>query len=149
MPDPRLYPAISRHTRSKDPRRRAVAAGAIAPDAHGAFLLGELIDDLDADVRSAAVAATAAFGGEVLAARIGDLLSDQSWKVRLQAGQTLAALGPVGALTLRHHLFDSDPYARDMARRALDDIAARERRQVLPAPVPPGIDPWTEEGQVA
>ena len=149
MPDPRLYPAISRHTRSSDPRRRAVAAGAIAPDAHGVFLLGELIDDLDPDVRSAAVTAAAAFGGEVLATRIGELLSDQSWKVRLAAGQTLAALGPVGALTLRHHLFDVDPYARDMARRALDDIAAREGRPVLPAPVPPGIDPWGDEEQAA
>jgi HEAT repeat protein len=142
MPDPRLYAAITVHTRSEDPRRRAVAAEAIKPDEHGAFIIGEMLDDGDADVRAAAVKAAAGAGGETLAVRVGVLLADESWKVRLSAGQTLAALGPVGALTLRHHLFDQDPYARDMARRALDDIAAREGRPVLPAPIPPGLDPW-------
>lgn len=142
MPDPRLYTAIATHTRSEDPRRRAVAAEAISPDEHGAFIIGEMLDDGDAEVRAAAVKAAGGAGGEVLAARVGTLLADESWKVRLRAGQTLAALGPVGALTLRHHLYDPDPYARDMARRSLDDIAAREGRPVLPAPISPGLDPW-------
>ncbi len=142
MSDPRLYGPITLHTRSADPARRALATSAIAPDADGAFLIGELLDDEHPVVRAAAAKAAAGIGGEFLCPRLGDLLSDQSWAVRLQAGQTLAQLGPIGALTLRHHLGDRDAYARDMARRALDDIAAREGRPAAPAVVPPGLDAW-------
>ncbi len=142
MSDPRLYGPITLHTRSADPDRRALATGAIAPDAHGAFLLGELLGDEDPMVRAAAAKSAAGIGGEFLCPQLGELLSDHAWAVRLQAGQTLAQLGPTGALTLRHHLGDRDAYARDMARRTLDDIAAREGRPAAPAVVPPGLDAW-------
>jgi HEAT repeat protein len=142
MPDPQLYGPITLHTRSDDPKRRALAAAAIAPDAHGAFLIGEMLNDDDASVRAAATKAAAGVGGELLCGRLGELLADEAWSVRLQAGQTLAALGPAGALTLRHHLANRDAYARDMARRTLDDIYAREGRPVLPALVSPGLDAW-------
>jgi HEAT repeat protein len=102
-----------------------------------------LLDDPDPEVRTAALAASAAPGGEALAARVGRLLSDRSWKVRQGAGASLAAMGPTGALVLRAHLSDSDPYARDMARRALDDLEAQGGRAVTPAPIPRHLDPWT------
>jgi hypothetical protein len=141
-PDSRLHDALLLHCGSDDPAHRALAIGAVTPDSHGVDLIERMLDDDVPEVRAAAASAAGRAGGEVTAPRLGCLLSDRSWEVRLRAGQALAALGPVGALTLRHHLFDADPYARDMARRSLDDIAAREHRPVVPQPVPPGLDVW-------
>ena len=54
---------------------------------------------------------------EVLAAR----LTDRSWWVRHHAAYALAELGEAGQATLRQVIASSDdPYARDMAREALD-----------------------------
>ena len=119
-----------------------MAARALVPRDGGRVLIAELLADDDAEVRAAAAAAAAEPGGDVLAATLGRLLGDRSWKVRQQAGLTLAKLGAVGALVLRHHLGDRDPFARDMARRILDDVEARGGRAVTPAPIPARLDPF-------
>ncbi len=140
--DPRLRGAIERHARSDDPRRREMAARSLVPTGAGLDLITLLIDDEDAEVRAAAATAASERGGEVLAAAVGRLLGDRSWKVRQHAGLALVGMGAVGALVLRSHLGDLDPYARDMARRVLDDVEARGGRSVTPAQIPVRLDPF-------
>lgn len=140
--DPRLGTAVGRHLKSDHVDRRAMAARSLLPVGDSLERIRELLDDTDAEVRAAALAAVAGPGGEALAAPVGRLLSDRSWKVRQQAGLSLATMGPTGALVLRFHLADPDPYARDMARRVLDDVEAKGGRAVTPAPIPRGLDAW-------
>lgn len=122
-----------------------MAARSLLPIGVGLERIRVLLDDPDADVRAAAAAAVAGPGGEAMAAPVGRLLADRSWKVRQQAGRSLASMGPTGALVLRAHLSHTDPYARDMAQRILDDLEARGRRAVTPAPIPRGLDAWTSD----
>ncbi|MFN3216079.1 MAG: HEAT repeat domain-containing protein [Acidimicrobiales bacterium] len=140
--DPRLGTAVGRHLVSDRVDRRAMAARSLLPMGDGVERIRGLLDDTDAEVRAAALAAVAGPGGEALAAPVGRLLSDRSWKVRQEAGRSLATMGPTGALVLRSHLADTDPYARDMAQRVLDDVEAKGGRAVTPAPIPRGLDPW-------
>lgn len=147
--DPRLLTAMGRHLASDRVDRRAMAARSLLPIGDGLTRIRVLLDDADAEVRAAALAAVAGPGGETLAAPVGRLLSDRSWKVRQSAGRSLASMGPTGALVLRAHLSDADPYARDMARRVLDDLEAKGGRAVTPAPIPRGLDAWGAEGAAA
>ena len=128
LPDPRLQIAVRRHLKSTDPRRRAGATEAIVPWLQDPRILIELFADSDAEVRATAARAAGAANAEQLAAHVGRLLCDSDWNVRQQAGLTLAAMGPVGLMTLRVHLDDPDRYARDMAVLMLDTLAARDTR---------------------
>ena len=145
MPDPRLHRAIRTLARSTDAGRRALATAALDAEAEGIALVRAAMGDEDEAVRVAAARAGRTLGDVTLCPDLGDRLSDRSWEVRLEAGRALASLGPVGALTLRRHVLDPDPYARDMARRTLDDIEAHEGRPVAPVLVPKGLDAWTAE----
>ena len=126
LPDPRLIPAVRRHLESPDPRRRAGATEAIVPWLEDASILVDLFTDPDPDVRATAARAAGIAQAEQLAAHIGRLLCDSVWNVRQQAGLTLATMGPAGLMTLRVHLEDPDPYARDMAILMLDTLAVRD-----------------------
>ena len=126
LPDPRLIPAIRQHMGSPDPRRRAIATEAIVPWLDDPGILVERLRDADADVRATAARAAGAAKAELLAAHVGRLLSDEAWSVRQQAGLALATMGPAGIMTLRVHLEDPDPYARDMAALMLDTVSIRD-----------------------
>ena len=128
LPDPRLIPAVHRHLASPDPRRRAVATEAMVPWLEDPSILVELFTDSDPDVRATAARAAGIAQAEQLAAHVGRLLCDSVWDVRQQAGLTLATMGPTGLMTLRVHLDDPDPYARDMAVLMLDTLAVRDPR---------------------
>lgn len=145
MADPRLHREVRILAGSSNPDRRALATAALDAEPEGIALLHEALADEHPAVRVAAAAAAHSLGDVSLCPDLGERLSDRSWEVRLEAGRALAALGPVGALTLRHHVFDRDPYARDMARRTLDDIEAHEGRPVAPVQVPIGLDAWSPE----
>lgn len=145
MADPRLHAEVRTLARSDDARRRALATAALDAESEGLSQLRTALTDEDEAVRVAAVAAARRIGDAGLCPDLGDRLGDRSWQVRLEAGRSLAALGPVGALTLRRHIVDRDPYARDMARRTLDDIEAHDGRPVAPVRVTPGLDPWPTE----
>lgn len=146
MPDPRIHAEVRRLAQSADGARRALAVAALDAEPAGVELLRAALHDEEPAVRIAAAGAAVSVGDASLCPDLGASLSDQTWEVRMEAGRALAALGAVGALTLRHHVFDRDPYARDMARRTLDDIEARDGRPVAPVTIPKGLDPWQEEG---
>ncbi len=135
LPDPRLVPALELHVRSDDPRRRAIATQALAPWLTDMTVLIDGFSDPDPLVRSTAAEAAGMLQAQALAARVGRLLGDESWAVRQQAGRALAAMGPTGTMTLRHHLRDQDPYAQDMARQVLDTIEASHPGALVPAVV--------------
>jgi hypothetical protein len=126
LPDVTLIPVIERHARSKDPDRRARAARALRPWAERTSVLVTLLDDDDPEVRAAAAQAMGDGGVARFAADIGRLLRDRTWTVRRSAAHALAALGPAGVMTLRVHVEDEDPYARDLARQTLAMLEARE-----------------------
>jgi HEAT repeat protein len=128
LPDPRLMPPVRRHLTSPDPRRRAVATEAIVPWLEDPSILVTLLKDPNPDVRATAARAAGTAQAEQLAAHVGKLLCDSVWDVRQQAGLTLAAMGPAGLMTLRIHLDDPDPYARDMAVLMLETMAVRDPR---------------------
>ena len=128
LPDPRLIPAIRRHLASPDPQRRAGATEAIVSWLEDPSILIDLFTDPDSDVRAAAARAAGIAQAEQLAAHVGRMLCDSVWNVRQQAGMTLATMGPAGLMTLRVHLEDPDPYARDMAVLMLDTLAVRDPR---------------------
>ena len=129
--DPRLVPAVRRHLASPDPRRRAGATEAIVPWLEDPSVLIDLFSDPDPEVRATAARAAGLTQAEHLAAHVGRLLRDSDWDVRQQAGLTLAAMGPAGLMTLRIHLDDPDPYARDMAVLMLDTLAVGDPRSVF------------------
>jgi hypothetical protein len=58
------------------------------------------------------------------AARLAESLKDSTWRVRLDAGLALRALGAPGALFLRRALKGNDPFAADMSQQVLDLPAA-------------------------
>lgn len=128
LPDPRLTLAVRRHLRSSDPQRRAVATEAIVSWLDDPSVLIEQFGDPDPNVRATAARAAGLVQADHLAAHIGRLLCDSAWQVRQQAGLTLAGMGPAGLMTLRVHLDDPDPFARDMAVLMLDTVAARDTR---------------------
>lgn len=125
-PDPRLMPVFRHHAKSSDAQRRAIAAeGAGNVPGAATDLLSELLTDVDAEVRTAAIGAVGRLRAVELSGLVGERLSDPSWVVRRQAGLTLEMLAPTGSMVLRQHLNDPDPYARDMAHLMLDAIATR------------------------
>ncbi len=128
VPDPRLMPAIERHTQSADPKNRAVATRALGRWVSDLTALADRLDDEAPEVRATAAEATATAGAESLCAHVGRLLRDQHWQVRKAAGTALSNLGSPGSMTLRIHLDDDDAYARDMARQMLATIDARHNR---------------------
>ncbi len=127
LPDPRLIPALELHARADDDRRRAIAIQALAPWLTDMRVLVDGFSDPSPLVRATAAEAAGMIRAEQLGARVGRLLSDESWAVRQQAGRALLAMGPTGSMILRRHLDDADPYARDMARQVLDTMEARHR----------------------
>lgn len=126
LPTPSLVAGMRVHLESPDPARRAIATRSVALWLTDLNALIERLDDEDAGVPAAAAEAAGVIGAQTMAARVGQLLGDQSWVVRTQAGRSLAAMGPAGVMTLRVHLTDSDPYAQDMARQVLDTLAASQ-----------------------
>lgn len=122
LPDPRLVPGIERHLRSADALCRARATEAMIPWLSDASELVPLLDDVDAGVRATAARAVGLVPAPAAAAHVGRLLSDPSWEVRQAAGAALCSIGPAGLMTLRCHLRDPDPYARDMARLMLGTV---------------------------
>ena len=127
IPHPRLVPGIRRHLESSDPERRAISVRAIARWPDEVEHVQARLSDEDETVRAMAAEAVGTMGAQVLAAQVGRLLADRSWLVRERAGQALAAMGPAGAMTLRIHLDDPDPYAQDMASQVLDRLTAIDR----------------------
>lgn len=125
FPDPRLVAVIQRHAQSGVAHHRAVATRALGPWLTDLSVLTDRLADEDAEVRATAATAAATAGADSLAAQIGRLLRDQSWRVRQAAGLALSAMGPAGSMTLRMHSEDADLYARDMAQQMLATIEAR------------------------
>jgi HEAT repeat protein len=115
------------------PEARAAAARALGairrPEATPALIAA--LDDDAWPVRAQAARALGHVGGagavEALAGRVGD----QSWWVRRNAAYALAALGADGRDALRRLASQrGDPYAREMAREALQRLAwSRARRR--------------------
>jgi HEAT repeat protein len=117
-------PAIEQRLRSPELELRVAAAralGRMQAVESGTLLLAALRDDAWAVRAHAARAlgeARVVLAVEPLAAR----MSDPVWWVRHHAAYALADLGEEGQAMLRTVLRSSpDPYARDMAREALDD----------------------------
>ncbi len=133
IPHPRLVPGVRRHLDSDDPEHRAIAVRAISRWPDELRHVQPRLSDEDETVRAMAAEAAGAMGGQELATQVGRLLGDRSWLVRERAGQALAAMGPAGAMTLRVHLDDADPYAQDMARQVLDGLTAVDRPLVAGA----------------
>jgi HEAT repeat protein len=152
LPDPRYGPVIVHHASDPDPQRRAMVARALGSGATLESLdtLKNLLADDDANVRAAAASAIAALHATELVTHLGVMLADPSWSVRRAAGRSLSALGASGRLVLRAHLFDSDRYARDMARQTLDAAAARDRQPPVQIPEAlPALETWIPQRGVA
>ncbi len=127
MSDPRLTLALHRHCQDSDPaiRRMAVRALTSGRGAGVEELLIEALDDPDARVRVVALEGLERLGMTRSVGAIGRCLGDRSWIVRRAAGGALVGLGAPGRLLLRSYLIDSDPFARDMARRSLETGAVK------------------------
>lgn len=130
LPDQRLVGALANYSTSADPQLRAMTATALGSGTGlGAIeLLRNLLNDEDADVRSAAVSGLQRLESRESVAAIGVLLADSAWRVRRAAGYALDGLGAPGQLILRRALSADDPYARDMARQVLDGSMALSAR---------------------
>ena len=117
------WAAVERRLEQGDLDMRAAAArslGLMGAVECGTSLMAALRDDawqVRAQAARALGRVRALIATEVLAGR----LTDRSWWVRHHAAYALADLGESGQATLRHVIDTSDdPYARDMAREALD-----------------------------
>jgi HEAT repeat protein len=73
-------------------------------------------------VRAQAARALGRLREPAAVAPLADRLTDRSWWVRRHAAYAMRRLGPTGRAALRRLMeHSSDPYARDMAREALED----------------------------
>lgn len=134
LPDPRLLQVLTTHSKAQQADRRFMAVRALSTGrGSGAeeILIENLTDD-DERVRVAASEGLARLQAFAAVVEVGCLLSDSSWAVRRAAGTALDDLGAPGALVLRCSLSDSDPFARDMARKVLDARAARTGIRTIP-----------------
>lgn len=126
LAEPRFLPAALRHSNSEEVGVRTAAAnllGAIG-GAESAARLTELLKDQDSLVRAAAAHGLGRMQHWPAAARLAESLKDSTWRVRLDAGLALRALGAPGALFLRRALKGNDPFAADMSQQVLDLPAA-------------------------
>jgi HEAT repeats len=126
LAEPRFLPAALRHSNSEEVGVRTAAAnllGAIG-GAESAARLIELLKDQDSLVRAAAAHGLGRMQHWPAAARLAESLQDSTWRVRLDAGLALRALGAPGALFLRRALKGNDPFAADMSQQVLDLPAA-------------------------
>lgn len=135
--DSRFGAALMALTMSDRPVIREAAATALARSGADPLddlrqCLEQLLEDPEAGVRAAAVHALSGLNSTLSVAVIGRCLSDSAWTVRRASGLALEQLGPAGALLLRHHLEDEDPFARDMARKVLDAMATQLAQPQLP-----------------
>jgi len=116
-------PPIERRLAHGDLDMRAAAArslGLMGAVECGTSLMAALRDDAW-QVRAQAARALGRVRALVAAEALAGRLTDRSWWVRHHAAYALMELGEMGQATLRHVIATSDdPYARDMAREALD-----------------------------
>ena len=121
VPDVRFLPALTRHAEADNAANRAMAAQALgnALSKTSVPTLHVLLVDPDPSVRAAATTALGRLRHEESAPKLARRLGDPDWVVREAAGAALSHLGGSGELFLRRSLEDPDPFARDMAQRAL------------------------------
>lgn len=116
-------PPIERRLAHGDLDMRAAAArslGLMGAVECGTSLMAALRDEAW-QVRAQAARALGRVRALVAAEALASRLTDRSWWVRHHAAYALMELGEMGQATLRHVIATSDdPYARDMAREALD-----------------------------
>lgn len=116
-----LRPALThcRASHLQTRSRAATLAGAIG-GSQATAVLTELLRDDAAEVRTSAAKALGRLRHWPAAGALAERLRDPAWNVRLAAAVSLRGLGAAGVLVLRQALSDSDPFARDMARRVLE-----------------------------
>lgn len=137
LPDPRLLQVLTTHSKASQADRRFMAVRALSSGrGTGAEeILIKNLGDGDERVRVAALEGLARLQAFTSVVEVGRLLRDRSWAVRRGAGAALDDLGAPGALVLRCSLNDSDPFARDMARKVLDARAAKSGINTVPVVV--------------
>lgn len=116
-----LRPALT-HCRASHVQTRsraATLAGAIG-GAQATAALTELLSDAAPEVRASSAKALGKLRHWPAAGALAECLRDRDWNVRLAAAVGLRGLGAAGVLVLRRAMTDSDPFARDMARRVLE-----------------------------
>jgi hypothetical protein len=126
LAEPRFLPAALRHSAAEEVGVRTAAAnllGAIG-GAESAARLSELLKDPDSLVRAAAAHGLGRMQHWPAAAQLAECLQDSTWRVRLDAGLALRAIGAPGMLFLRRALKGNDPFAADMSQQVLDLPAA-------------------------
>jgi hypothetical protein len=126
LAEPRFLPAAVRHSASEEVGVRTAAAnllGAIG-GAESAGRLTELLKDPESLVRAAAAHGLGRMQHWPAASKLAECLRDSTWRVRLDAGLALRALGAPGALFLRRALKGNDAFAADMSQQVLDLPAA-------------------------
>jgi HEAT repeat protein len=116
-------PAIEKRLREPDLELRIAAARSLgrlqANDSASALL--EALQDADWQVRAQAARALGRMRSPLAVHALAGSLTDRSWWVRRHAAYALAELGEDGRKALSATAAGSeDPYARDMAREALD-----------------------------
>ena len=115
--------AIERRLRHPDMEVRAAAARALGwlrAEECAASVLGALEDEAW-QVRAQAARALGLIGASATLDPLAAALTDRAWWVRRHAAYALRSLGPEGIDTLRRAAArSSDPYAREMAREALE-----------------------------
>jgi HEAT repeat protein len=116
-------PAIEKRLREPDLELRIAAARALGrlQASASANALLEALQDGDWQVRAQAARALGRMRSPLAVHALAASLTDRSWWVRRHAAYALAELGDEGRKALRNAASGSeDPYARDMAREALD-----------------------------
>ena len=98
----------------------ARALGWLRAEECAASVLGALEDEAW-QVRAQAARALGLIGASATLDPLAAALTDRAWWVRRHAAYALRSLGPEGIDTLRRAAArSSDPYAREMAREALE-----------------------------
>ncbi len=119
--------AIAQRLTNPDLNVRAAAAralGTLGDTNFTAVLIGALRDPAW-EVRAQAARALGLIGSAEAVPALASVLTDRSWWVRRHSAYALAKLGEDGNAALRGEaLVSRDPYARDMAKEALESPAA-------------------------
>lgn len=112
---------IKNDLNSSDPHTRLAAIKIIAhnPQKDSVETLIKCLEDKDSEVRREAIYGLHFFPGEIVFSKLGEMLKDPIWLVRLRAAETLKKMGQPGKEVLENQTANKDRKAFEVAQTVL------------------------------